>query len=269
MDRTWRTAAAAVALAALTGCAVDRSADYATAGKGRTVAALMRAGDAERADGDYRAAATLYRSAYDADPDKGVTPLIRLGDALSAAGAPRDAADAYRRAIQAAPENADALRGLGNALVSLGQPGLALDYYERAHAAAPENWRVLLGRGAALDLRGEHAAARAAYDEGLEIAPGTPDLISNKGLSLALAGEHDAAIATLRGLLGAPDTAARHRQTLAMIYGLAGQDEKARDIAAMDLPPAAVTRNLAFYRTLRGLPDSKRRLRAIRARTFQ
>ncbi|MEQ8604721.1 MAG: tetratricopeptide repeat protein [Marivibrio sp.] len=255
---------------ALAGCAQDRLADYGAGGQqGETVTALMRAADAKSAEGDHRAAATLYRSAHEADPDERVAPLVGLGRSLSALGAPQDAAEAYRKALSIDDDQPEALRGLGNALVATGQPALASGYFEQARAVAPEDWRIDLGQGAALDLMGEHAAAQAVYRAGLAKAPDQPDLISNLALSLALTGEADEAITRMRPIAERTDAAARHRQTLSLIYGLAGEREAARRLAEIDLTPREVEQNLDFYETLRGFEDPTRRLRAIRARTAQ
>jgi Flp pilus assembly protein TadD len=99
--------------------------------------------------------------------------------------------------------------------------------------------------------------------------PTQPDLRSNLGLSLALTGNIDNALTLLKPLLGANGTEARHRQTLAMVHGLAGDQTSAREIASIDLTPRAIEQNLAFYETIRKMEDPTKRLKAIRAHMAQ
>ncbi|MCR9219040.1 MAG: tetratricopeptide repeat protein [Alphaproteobacteria bacterium] len=254
----------------LAGCAQDRLGAYGAGGRDEaTVEALMRAADAKRAEGDHRAAATLYRSAHEADPEERPEPLVGLGWSLAALGAPQDAAEAFRAALAIDDDAGEALRGMGAALTAMGQPGLAAPYYEQARAVSPEDWRIDLGQGVALDLLGEHASAQTVYRAGLAKAPGEPDLASNLALSLALSGDPAAAIDQLAPIVRGPAADARHRQTLAMIHGLAGDREAARRLAQIDLSPREVEQNLAFYETLRRLEDPAQRLRAIRARAAE
>jgi Flp pilus assembly protein TadD len=151
----------------------------------------------------------------------------------------------------------------------MGQPALAVPYFERARAATPGDWRIELGQGVAYDLMGRHAGAQSLYRAGLAQAPDQPDLTSNLALSLALTGDVAGALDLLQPLLGASGTDARHRQTLAMVHGLAGDRDAARRIAAIDLTPRAVEQNLVFYETLRKLEDPTERLKAIRAHMAQ
>jgi Flp pilus assembly protein TadD len=58
----------------------------------------------------------------------------------------------------------------------------------------------------------------------------------------------------------APTGTPRQRQTLALIYGLAGDRASAEKMARRDLEPDAVQHNLAYYERLRNLsPEARRR----------
>ena len=70
----------------------------------------------------------------------------------------------------------------------------------------------------------------------------------------------DEAISRLRPLAVRAGATPQERQTLALIYGLKGDQKSALQMARMDLDPAAVEHNLAFYDTLRRLsPDARSR----------
>ena len=226
--------------------------------------ALVRAADAAMQRSDYATAASLYRQAHQLRPE-GVDPLIGLGRALSGAGAPQEAAEAYREALKLGPRNPEALRGLANTMVALNHPELALPYYRDALVEDPGNYRIQMGMGVATDLMGQHIAAQTYYRAALAIVPDDLDVLSNLGLSQALAMDLPGAIQTLRRVTVDPRASARHRQNLALVYGLAGRNEEAARIARIDLDEETVQRNVAYFATLRAIDDPSRRLAAIRA----
>jgi len=252
---------------ALGACTMTPQATIASGAEGRTEAvpnALLRAADAAMERRDYATAASLYRQAHQMRLER-IEPLIGLGHALSGAGAPQEAAEAYRGALKLAPRNPEALRSLANAMVALNQPELALPYYRDALAEDPTNFRIYMGLGVATDLMGQHEAAQTHYRAALAMAPDDLDVLSNLGLSQALSMDLDGAIETLRQVTRDPRASARHRQNLALVYGLAGRNEEAARIARLDLDEETVRRNIAYFATLRAIDDPSRRLAAIRA----
>ena len=76
----------------------------------------------------------------------------------------------------------------------------------------------------------------------------------NLALSLALSDDYGAAVAALAPVAMAPGGSVRERQSLALIYGLQGNDTEAARIGRIDLDQASVEHNLAIYRMLRELP---------------
>lgn len=228
------------------------------------VAALMRAGDASRARGDYSAAAALYRRAQNADP-KAIQPLIGMGEALAAGGASRQSADAFRKALALDPTDGRALRGLGNALIAQDQADLAISEFEKALAADPRDYRAYSGLGVAYDSLAEHTKAQEYYYAGLEIAPDDAVLRNNLGLSLAFAGHYKGAIEILRPLALRPGATARDRQNLALVYGLSGDMEQAKKFSRLDMDSREVERNLSYYAALRSIADPVLRVKSVRA----
>ncbi len=250
----------------LSGCATNPPEKFAATDVNNTVSdALARAADESRARGDLASAATLYRNAHAADPEK-APPLIALGQVLSAGGAPKDGAEAFRMALRIEPGSADALRGLGNAMVAIDQPELAIGHYEMAMAIAPKDPRIFNGLGVANDLLGRHDEAQDIYRTGLSHKADDVNLRTNLGLSLAFSGKYDASIDVLRKLVAAPQATAHHRQNLALALGLADRSHDAAKISRIDLDDRAVRANIAYYATLRALPDPILRVKAIHAR---
>ena len=139
-----------------------------------------------------------------------------------------------------------------------GRPDLAGNPLAIAYQGTPNDPKLLLLIGVADDFIGQHAYAQARYQQGLRIAPGDRSLMLDLALSLALSEKFDQAIASLRPLAFAPGATPQERQTLALIYGLKGDQKEARQLARMDLDAASADHNLAFYDTLRRLPPDAR-----------
>jgi Flp pilus assembly protein TadD len=62
----------------------------------------------------------------------------------------------------------------------------------------------------------------------------------------------------------APNASANERQSLALIYGLAGDRAAAKKVARLDLDAASVQSNLTYYDMLRRL-SPEARLRALQS----
>lgn len=237
-----------------TGTAPGRPLDYGM---------LMRIAAAARAGGDLANALGLYRRAAALDPRQ-PAPLVAAGDTLVKMGRPNEAIVAYNAALTRAPGDPAALRGLARAYLTTGKPELALRPLAVAYQQTPNDPKLLELLGVADDFAERHAAAQARYRRGLELLPNDPGLSIDLALSLALTGDYDTATAVLRPLAMAVNASPRERQTLALVYGLAGNRASAERLARLDLDPASVRRNLAYYDSLRRLSPAAR-TRALRA----
>jgi Flp pilus assembly protein TadD len=226
----------------------------------RAAAAFLRAGDMAQAQGEFASAVQFYRRAVDLTP-KATVPLVKLGGALEANGNYGQAYDAYTSAKARDPSDWRVDLALGRLAIRLNRPEPAADALEaalRLHED-PEIWGVL---GVAHDAMGDHVRAQADYKAGLEKAPQDLFLKNNLGLSQALAGDYAAAIRTLKALVAEPGATARNRLNLALVYGLAGEDDKAAQAARQDLGEGDSANNRKAYALLRAM-DDKARTRAI------
>jgi len=219
----------------------------------QTADTLIKVGDETRASGDFAAAISLYRRAYEVS--QRVAPLQRLGETLAQMQAYTEASQAYETALGIEPENPDLHRGLGNVLLALGQPQLAMSHLEIAARKRPDDPRVYNALGVANDLSGRHDLAQQDYRKGLSLAPDQASLRNNLGLSQALAGDYKGAIATLSDLAARPGASPRNRQNLALVYGLAGDNDHAAAVARADLDEAAINNNIHYFTLLRSLDD--------------
>ena len=252
----WLTAASLLTLAA---CA-SPSGKSVGVPRGDAVS-LMSLAETTASAGDAAAAVPLYRRAHVLSPED-PAPLIGLGETLNSLGAYIEANDAWTKALALAPSDPDALSGFGITLTGLNQPHLALSRFQSAIALRPSA-RAYNGLGVAYDMLGEPENAQSSYRTGLGIDPAHIGLTSNYGLSFALSGRYSEAIAMLERAATMPGATVRHRQNLALAYGLAGEMEKAAQMARADLDEQAVLQNMAFYSTLRAMTDHAQKVAAL------
>lgn len=230
-----------------------------TAGQNQSSDMLVRMADEAAARGDRANAVLFYNRAGLLAP-KRADIQIKLGYSLLAQGDFNRAAVAFNKAIAIEPKNLDALRGLGNSALLRDDPTAASDYFRRAIAAgATRDYRVYSGLGIALDMKGDHSAAQAAYRAGLKANPENLALANNLGLSLAMQGKYQLSIQVLSKVVAAPGAVPKHRQNLALVYGLSGNMAMARKIAGKDVSAGELEANLAYYRWLRSERQNLRR----------
>jgi Flp pilus assembly protein TadD len=231
-------------------------------------AALMRIAAAAHGAGDHSTAVSVYRRAASVET-RLPAPFVALGNTLLEMGNANEAILAYNAALRRAEHDADGLRGLARAYLMGGKPELAGQPLALAFHDTPDDPKLLQLIGVADDFVGQHEEAQARYRRGLELLPGDPALSLNLALSLALVGNYPEAIGVLRPIANATNSSARERQTLALIYGLAGDRGAAERLSRRDLDPEAVARNLAYYDSLRRMsPEARTQaLQALGAHT--
>jgi len=85
-------------------------------------------------------------------------------------------------------------------------------------------------------------------------------------MSYALEGDLKTAETHLRRAMGLPkgDDNAQLRQNLALVVGLQGRFDEAREIASRDLPPDKVEANVAYLKRMLSEPNPWEQLRAAK-----
>lgn len=224
-------------------------------------ARLVRMGDYVIGQGDPVTAASLYQQALAIDPDN-VEARVRLGRLQDQLGATVSALDTYQQAVDRSPDDPVALRQLGNALIGQTYPERALTYLQRSLEIA-DTPQVRNSLGVALDLIGQHSLAQEQYYAGIDENPTDLGLGNNLALSVALSGDFETAVALARSISGNEAATSQHRQTFALVLGLAGRTDEAAAIARIDLPDAQVAANLDYYQLLRSIEPSSARAIAI------
>ncbi len=243
-----------LALAACTGTPVSQQVDTARAAVG-PMTPLVRVADRLADNGHFAAAIPLYRQAY-ADGE-GVRALSGLARALVGLGRYAEADAVLKRGGGTARASAEIALEEGEVNLAFGRPGLALAAFERALDVA-ESARAHSGRAVALDALGRHAAALESHRRAVELAGDDLNIRSNQALSQALHDDVETAVGALERIVADPRAQVQHRQNLVLAYVFAGEEDKAAQMAAIDLDSRSVGRTIAYFRELHTLPPVER-----------
>ncbi len=243
-----------LALAACTGTPVSQQVDTARAAVG-PMTPLVRVADRLADNGHFAAAIPLYRQAY-AD-GAGVRALSGLARALVGLGRYAEAEAVLKRGGGTARASAEIALEEGEVNLAFGRPELALAAFERALDAA-ESARAYSGRAVALDALGHHAEALESHRRAVDLAGDDLNIRSNLALSQALHDDVDTAVAALEDIVADSRAQVQHRQNLVLAYVFAGKEDRAAQMAAIDLDARSVGRTIAYFRELHSLPPVER-----------
>jgi Flp pilus assembly protein TadD len=228
---------AGVAAAALSACATNHTTsmsrvDYAGQPATAQAAALSQLG-------------ARYRS----NPrDKGT--ILYYAAALRSAGQPDQAVSVIEGGLTIYKTDPDLKVAYAKALSADGRFEQALNVIEDAIDPAQPDWNALLVKGAILDQSGRNDDARAVYTQAELTAPNEASLEANLGLSYAMTNDLGQAESHLRKAVAMRGATSQIRQNLALVIGLQGRFDEARQMFAAELPPDQVEANMAYMRAL-------------------
>ena len=228
-----------------TGVAAEAPSEHA-------VEQLVRMGQRSLASGDAPTAIGLLEQALARNGNSRDAALL-LGYGHLAVGAPQDAGTAFGRVLRRNPNDREAGIGYAKAMLAIGRSEAALAHVQPLSRADPGDVEALNLEGVAQDMLGEHGRAAESYRRALALDPKAGNVESNLGLSLALSGRHEEALAVLRPLAEGYISSPRHRQNLALAYGLAGSFAEAERWSRLDLSQAEVENNMRYIQMIRGL----------------
>ncbi|MFZ5672011.1 MAG: tetratricopeptide repeat protein [Pseudomonadota bacterium] len=160
------------------------------------------------------------------------------------------------------PNDQKLLTVYGRELVQAGQTDQAQAVLGKAIAAGSTDWKAYSAMGSTLDQQGRYAQARDYYQRALKIAPGNAAVLNNLGMSYALEGNLKQAEAVLKDASTSPagQKEPRLRQNLALVVGLQGRFDEARQIASADLPADQVEENMAYLQKMLAQPNTWQQL---------
>lgn len=160
------------------------------------------------------------------------------------------------------PNDQKLLTVYGRELIQAGQADQAQAVLGKAIAAGSTDWKAYSAMGSTLDQQGRYAEARDYYQRALKIAPGNAAVLNNLGMSYALEGNLKQAESVLKDASTSPagQKEPRLRQNLALVVGLQGRFDEARQIASADLPADQVEENMAYLQKMLAQPNTWQQL---------
>ena len=160
------------------------------------------------------------------------------------------------------PQDASLQTKVGKQLLAAGRAGEATEMLARAAAQPNVDWKSLSALGSAYDQQGNYAKARESYAKALALQPGELSIENNMAMSFALQGKLPQAEKILRAAILQPGIIKqpRIRQNLALVVGLQGRFDEARQIASQDLPPDQVDANLSYLQQMLAQPNTWQQL---------
>lgn len=212
---------------------------------------LRRIANELSASGDHAAAIPIYRhlGASNGDP----AALDALATSLIAQGAYDEATHALNLLVAREQATETTWYSLGKVKLASGMFQEALAAFDHANTLEPNHPKTLSGRAIALAALGRTSEAIAAFDTNSDNLT-----LGNKAMIFAATGQADAAVALLEPLIQSGKSTARERQNLAMAYLLDGKEQRARQLAQLDLDAATINETFTFYRSLTSLGESHR-----------
>ena len=208
---------------------------------------------------DFEEAVTYWGGRYQAGiRDKEVA--LNYAAALRRTGRSSQAVAVLQKAVINFPEDREVLAAYGKALAAAGDLQRAVSAIQRAQTPDKPDWRLLSAEAAILDQIGQYDRARQLYRQALDIAPDEPTVLSNYGMSHVLTAELDKAERLLRKAIKMPGADSRVRQNLALVVGLSGRFEEAKEIAAAELSPQQAAENIAYLKQMLAEQNNWQRL---------
>ena len=186
---------------------------------------------------------------YKSNP-RDTNAAIHFAAALRAAGQPAQAVSVMEQAMAVAGDDAAVRIAYAKALAANGQFQQALNVIDATIDPTRPDWNALSVKGAILDQMGQNEQARTLYRQAQVTAPREASLEANLGLSYAMTNDLSQAETHLRRAVAMPNATSQIRQNLALIVGLQGRFDEARQIYARELPADQVENNMAYIRAL-------------------
>lgn len=160
------------------------------------------------------------------------------------------------------PDDQRLLTIYGRELAQTGQSQQAQTVLAKAIASGSTDWRSYSAMGSTLDQQAKYGEARDYYQRALKLSPGNVAILNNLGMSYALEGDLKQAETVLKEASASPggQKEPRLRQNLALVVGLQGRFDEARQIASTDLPPQQVEENMAYLQRMLAQPNTWQQL---------
>lgn len=203
--------------------------------------------------GDYRRASQFYEQLISAESGLAADKLrykVGFAESLRRMGDNDRALSIYDDLFEKNPGNLDVAEGRGLTMMATGKVVDAGRAFADIIAKDPKRWRTLNALGILFVTKNMISEAMSYYTEALKYSPDNPSILNNVGLSQAVDKKYTQAIASLQQGGRMSKSANQRKQiemNLAMVYGVSGDLDTAKEIAGKYLEGAALDNNLGLY----------------------
>ena len=205
------------------------------------------------ANGDFNRAGQFYAQLVGSQkgtPEQVLRYKIGLADANRRLGNNEAALAQFEELHQQNPTNLDIAEGRGLSLMASGKISDAGRAFSEVLEKDPKRWRTLNAVGILFVTKNMVPEAIAYYTEALASSPDNSAVLNNVGLSYAIDRQFDRGIQALDQASRLAKSPAQRKQidlNLAMVTGVSGDIETAREIAGKYLEGPALDNNLGLY----------------------
>jgi Flp pilus assembly protein TadD len=194
-----------------------------------------------------------WAAAYASKPKD---PQTALGYAMSlrAIGAKDRSFEILNAAYRTDPSNGEVAAELGRVALETGRIDIATRALKSAESQGVTDWRMLSAQGTLHAKKGEHAQAQQYYRAALEKNPEAGSVTNNLALSYALDGKAKESEALLREATANGQDDKRIRQNLALVLGVQGKYDEARQVASVDMTEAQAKSSMSYLHNMLDTP---------------
>ena len=208
---------------------------------------------AASAAGDYRRAVEFYEQLLGTSKATAAEMLrykLGLAENMRRLGDYERALAMFEQLVRENPENLDAKEGRGLALMAMGKTVDAGRAFAEIMEKDGSRWRTLNALAILFVTKNMIPEAMAYYTEALKNSPDNPAILNNVGLSQASDRNFARAVDALQQasrLAKIPSQRKQIELNLAMVYGVSGDLETAKEIAGKYIDGPALDNNLGLY----------------------
>ena len=196
------------------------------------------------------AKATTYWQKEFANNPRNIDAAVNYAKNLKAMGEKDRAIAVLQQASMYNSDHKGLASEYGRLALESDQTALAEKLLARAEDPLKPDWKVISAHGAALAKQGRHREAVPMFERALALSPDNPSILNNLGMAQAMNGDATKAEANLRKAADLPGAAPRVRQNLALVLGLQGKFDEAKQIAGADLSPEKTAESIAYLRRM-------------------
>ena len=203
--------------------------------------------------GDYKRASQFYQQllgSENAKPEQKLRYKMGYAESLRRAGETGRALELYEQLHKEKPEDIDIQEGRALTMMAAAKTVDAGRAFSAIMEKDPKRWRTLNALGILFVTKNMIPEAMAYYTEALRYSPDNSSVLNNAGLTQAIDHKYSAATETLDQASRLSKSSAARKQidlNLAMVYGVSGDLEMAKQVASKYYEGAALDNNLGLY----------------------